>query len=206
MIDQINGTCAYQSPISLTNEHALEIEQSIRLKGKNRGATFDPVARIFVVNDRIILKVGNQRYQLVEYHFHVRSEHKVNDQFYPAELHYVFAALGDNEESKDPKHFAGVDVCGGVEPEDGENILAVGRVIQRDGHDDTDLAKLQVLLPSCYFQYDGSLTEEPFIPVKWIVGKKPISLSLKEIKEIAKGFRALQQLDGRNILISNSKK
>lgn len=39
-----------------------------------------------IVNDKIILKVNNQYYQLVEYHFHVPEDHNI----YQSEIHYVF--------------------------------------------------------------------------------------------------------------------
>lgn len=193
---------AYQSPIILTNEHAIPINQCVTLKGKNHGATFEPDNRLFRVHDRIILTVGNQRYQLVEYHFHVPAEHEVDGMTYPSELHYVFMEL---EADGSLKNHEGIDVCANIVPEEHGNILAVGRTIEPKKIP-VDLSKLQVEFPCDYYEYDGSLTTPPFDPVKWIVGQHPIHLPQREIILIAKNARPLQPLNGRIILKAKASK
>ena len=77
----------YQSPISLNKNDLILINQSINITGKNNGATFDSLTKNFNVNDTIILERNAKKYILIEYHFHIPSEHKNNKKQYPAEIH-----------------------------------------------------------------------------------------------------------------------
>ena len=53
-----------------------------------------------------------------------------------------------------------------------------------------------------YYEYDGTLTTGELKPVRWIIGKYPIYLNIKQIECIAKPARPIQDLDGRIILLS----
>ena len=194
----------YQSPIDLrTKDIIFYISQSIRLKGKNKGAKYIEENNIFELEDKIILRIDSKKYQLIEYHFHVEGEHLINGKGFPSEIHFVFYEVDENCECHSsskfqPKH---IDVCGGEVTD--EKILVIGRVI-KNGHKHLKLDKLQVDVPSKYFEYDGSLTGsgDGSTPVRWIVGDKHICLPLDKIKEVAKGSRPVQNLDNRLILSS----
>ena len=202
----------YQSPIALNFDDLIYICQELKIKGKNKGATYNSVDRIFEVEDKIVLKVNDVFYSLVEYHFHVPGEHTINGKEYPSEVHYVFYQM-DHE--KDYKKCKG-DVCGtgGINGgttttnktnNNDEKILVIGRVI-RNGCNKNNLNKLQVNLPSSYFEYDGTLTgqsiEDKTTPVRWIVGRKYIRLPLEKIESIAKTSKHLSPLDNRIIMFS----
>ena len=191
----------YQSPIALDLEgDLLYICQELDVKGKNRGAKYNSEDNIFELEDKIILKVNTKFYQLVEYHFHVKGEHTINGKEYPSEIHYVFYQM---KHEKDYKKCKG-DVCGNS-PSIDEKILVIGRVI-KDGKKIFKLNKIQVEVPSSYFEYDGTLTgqsiEDKTTPVRWIVGKKYIDLPLKKIVPIAKTSKSVSPLDNRIILFS----
>ena len=192
----------YQSPIALTDKDVFPIRQEISIKGKNKGATYIDEDKIFLINsnDKIILKIDGNKYQLIEYHFHTPSEHTINKKEYPAEIHYVFYKL-DGEICHKKHH----DICGKCSKisEEDETILVIGRVIKNYKCSD-NLSKLQVDIPSTYFEYDGSLTGEgdEGVPVRWIVGEKYIRLSLKEIEKFTKTSKPIQPLDNRIILHS----
>lgn len=40
------------------------------------------------------LKFGNTTYNLAQFHFHVPSEHRIEGQFYPMEVHFVHKSAG----------------------------------------------------------------------------------------------------------------
>ena len=173
----------YQSPIPLcTYGDQFDIDQCISKRGKNHGASYDEETNVFNVNDEILLTIDSRVYKLVEYHFHIESEHTINKKRYPAEIHYVFHDI---------------KTCD-------ENIFVIARLIKdtKCHKKHINLSKLQVNLPSSYFEYDGSLTGENdgTTPVRWIVGRKYIRLPLKEIEMVAKTPRKLQPLDDRIIL------
>lgn len=210
----------YQSPIALNNDNIINIVQCAIVKGKNRGAVYNPIDKIFEVQDKIILKIDSNRYQLEEYHYHIPSEHKVNGKIYPAEIHYVFIKLGSDQEHLPHGHKC-TNICGRHNitptikkqvdsppnaPGLNENILVIGRVIQESCHDKPKkLTKVQVSVPKTFYQYDGSLTTGTFAPVRWIVGKKSISANIAKIIPIAKTARPLQNLDNRIILFVHNK-
>ena len=74
----------YQSPINLCHDDILCISQSIYKKGKNKGALYSEEDKIFILQDKIIIKIDDKKYQLVEYHFHIPGEHEINSKKYPA--------------------------------------------------------------------------------------------------------------------------
>lgn len=195
--DQECSSCAYQSPISLLPCDITKINQRVCIKGENVKAIYNYESKIFEVQDTIILKVNHKRYQLDEYHFHIPGEHKVNEQIYPSEIHYVFVELEPGVKHRKSDHKCS-DVCGGTMSEVG-NILVIGRLINNK-HECNDLTSIQVRLPNSYYVYDGSLTTGAFSPVRWLLGDKPIHFNLEHVESYAKGARPLQPLDGRIIL------
>ena len=91
----------YQSPIPLNTKHrSFPICQNFCIKGKNKGAEFIPDEKIFLLQDKIIMKINKKPYILIEYHFHVPAEHTINNKIYPAEIHYVFEELDKSKSGK----------------------------------------------------------------------------------------------------------
>ena len=200
----------YQSPIPLKlTDEVFHIKQCINVRGRNRGAKYNPEDHIFELRDKVVMKIDNKKYRLVEYHFHTPAEHPINCKCYPAEIHYVFYEIkkGFQKSYNEHKIHKKADVCGCKNIDD-EDILVIGRVIKdkrcsRSSFSrSTNLNRLQVKIPSTYFEYDGSLTGEGdgTVPVRWIVGKHPIRLPLREILRVTKSARAIQPLDDRIVL------
>lgn len=209
---------AYQSPIKLHLCHScnINISNPIFVKGINKGAIYDPSSHIFVVTDKIILKMNSKKYQLDEYHFHNPGEHDVNGKIYDAEVHYVFSQLKPGENQR-PDDYKCRNVCNCNDHDRGHghghdtndrNILVIGRVISPSKHHEipdlsgTPFLTLQVDAESNYYMYDGSLTTGSFAPVRWLVGDEPIYLNLDDIKKVSKNARPIQNIDGRIILFS----
>ena len=191
----------YQSPIKLSSSNAINIEQCIHIHGSNGCAKFDAVSKIFIVNDYVCLKINRQLYKLMEYHFHTPGEHTVNNHKYLAEIHYVFMEVdpGCEENNTDEHHYGDLCGCAHNYP---NNILVIGRMIN-DSDEYNELNNVQVKIPSCYYEYDGTLTTGDFSPVKWIIGKNPIHFNVTQLLAVSKSSRPLQELDGRLILYSD---
>lgn len=190
-------TPAYQSPIALDKCSDIAISEYIDLYGRNENAIFNPITKNYEVKSRVIISINHRKYKLHEYHFHIESEHKVNGEKYPAEIHYVFIEHNDKCEDVEQRY----DVCGCNHPTH-KNILVIGRTIDNTTRH-KNLENLQVKIPGCYYQYDGTLTTGDYSPVRWLVGEKPIHYDMKQLIPISKSARPLQPLDGRIILLCN---
>ena len=97
----------YKSPIILNKSDLIYIDQELIISGKNKGSVFDKKQKNFNVQDNIFLYKNHQKYKLIQYHFHIPSEHKLKDEKYPAEIHYVFIQLNEGyheEENQEGNH------------------------------------------------------------------------------------------------------
>jgi carbonic anhydrase len=193
----------YQSPINISSCESIKIKEILNIRGKNRGATYNSDAKIFEINDSIILEIDSKRYELDEYHFHIPGEHRIDKNKYDAEIHYVFVEITKDKKNNIKHH----NICGcngdSIIPD--ENILVLCRLIKFSKHCVyNDVSMLQVKIPSKYFEYDGTLTTGSFAPVRWIIGKNHIDFNQNEIINKAKTSRKLQKLDGRIILFSKN--
>lgn len=145
------------------------------------------------------ITLNDEKYDLMQIHFHEASEHTINGVRYPLEIHLVHL-------SKDNK----IAVLG-VMAEEGEsseaftfleNYLPVdkGETKQIDANFDLNLN-----LPEnkAYYTYEGSLTTPPCTEVvSWYVFKTPITVSLSQVKQLQKlmplnNYRNEQPLNGR---------
>jgi carbonic anhydrase len=86
-----------------------------------------------------------------------------------------------------------------------KNLLVIGQVIVNGNEPLRNLTKMQVNVPYKYFEYDGSLTDGIFSPVRWIVDERPIRLNMRNVYPVCKSARPLQDLNGRIILFSNER-
>lgn len=170
---------AYQSPIVLDKTNVIYIHQDIEVCGENEGAIFDPIAKVYNVQDIIIIEIDCIKYRMVEYHFHVPAEHSIHNTIYPAEIHYVFNEINNIS-----------------------NVLVIGKAISNISRH-VDLSKLQIRIPEKYFEYDGSLTTASFSPAKWIFDYRIKHLNIQDIIQVAQTAIPLQPLDGRIILFGN---
>jgi hypothetical protein len=81
---------SYQSPIFLNDDDLIKINKDIIIYGKNNGAIYNKYNKTFNVVDKLVLKTNDKKYRLMEYHFHIPSEHYLNNKRYSAEVHYIF--------------------------------------------------------------------------------------------------------------------
>jgi carbonic anhydrase len=145
------------------------------------------------------LTVGDQRYELLQFHFHTPSEEALNGKRKPLVAHFVHrsatgqlgvvAVLFDFGKANAPY----APVFEHLPAKAGETITA----------DDLTL-DLAALLPAekGYYSFEGSLTTPPCSEgVNWMVLKQPVKLSAQQVKRFRQMFsfnaRPIQPLNGR---------
>jgi len=148
------------------------------------------------------LSIGEESYELLQYHFHSPSEHTVRGEHYPMEMHLVHKS--------DSGKLAGI----GVFIEEGEHhdaFDAVWRNLPLEKGESVRVEGIQVdvddMLPesrACY-RYQGSVTTPPCSEdLPWIVMAEPIQLDSDQINAFREIFtgnnRPPQPLNGRKVL------
>jgi len=148
------------------------------------------------------LTIGDQSFDLRQYHFHSPSEHTVDGEHYPMEMHLVHTSS------------AGELAVIGVFIEEGEHNAAFEPVwsnMPTEPGTETLIEHVQVniddMLPSdtASWRYQGSLTTPPCSEgVRWIVLKTPIQLDAAQVKQFQDVFtgnnRPTQPLNDRSVV------
>ena len=147
------------------------------------------------------ITVGGHEYRLAQFHFHSPSEHTVDGEHFPMEMHLVH---------KDADGKLAVVAVMIAEGQENPQFMRFGRHVPRepgraekvDGMfvDATDLLPADL----SNFRYSGSLTTPPCSEdVRWFVMRQPITASRRQIEEFRKVYygnnRPTQPLNGRTI-------
>jgi len=200
------GTGKEQSPIDFVSGTAVaanlkELEtdyESAPLNVQNNGHTIQ-----INVAPGSEIETPTGTYQLLQYHFHYKSEHTVDGAHAGLEAHFVHMN-GDGQLSvlgvfieEDPKGMANKALT---------TILENAPVVVATNllSEEIDVEKL---LPDedvkSYWHYNGSLTTPPCSEgVKWYVAQKNITASAEQIEEMAalvhhNNYRPTQAINGR---------
>ncbi len=202
-----------QSPIDIRAEDlTLVSQQSLpALKFRyDRRATLDVVntgspdeeatVRADVAAGESELRVGSEAFQLLQFHFHTPSEHRVDGEEFPLEMHLV------HRNSDDELMVVGVLIREGAAHATLDRIF--GELPGQPGdHETVNRFELPGLLPHRLqsVRYSGSLTTPPFTePVAWVVMDEPIEMSAEQIEAFQELFeegnsREPQPLNGRTV-------
>jgi carbonic anhydrase len=150
-----------------------------------------------------VLTIGEETFELKQFHFHTPSENTVNGSHYPMEMHMVHQSAG-----------GGLAVYG-VFFEAGEHHpgfdLLTAHLPSRPGekHDLKDVElDLNALLPTSHnaYHFSGSLTTPPCSEgVQWLVAVEPVAMSEAQLSEFSRRLghnnRPVQPLNGRTITV-----
>ncbi|WP_448560681.1 carbonic anhydrase [Trichothermofontia sp.] len=195
----------HQSPIDLAGAIAADLPpihlnyQATPLRIVNNGHTIQ-------VNYRSgsTLTIGDRTFELVQFHFHHPSEHRVQGQAADMELHLV------HRSASGALAVVGVLLTSGAENLALKPIFAA--MPDRPGPEQVlpqVTLNAQDLLPQnlASYRYFGSLTTPPcFEEVTWIVLQQPVTLSVAQIRQFAKLFpgnaRPVNALNQRFLLRS----
>lgn len=192
-----------QSPIDIRDTERVSLP-ALRFESKsgplkyvtNNGYT---IRVNYHADNENFFSVGNERYQLTQFHFHRPSEELLNGKPYEMEVHLMYRAA-------DAK-VAGVTVfvrSGAANP-------AIQKVWERmpksEGQQEVSGVEINPgeLLPqntAAYYMYMGSVTAPPCTEgVAWYVLKTPVPFSAEQIEAFAKLYphdaRPVQPLNGR---------
>lgn len=202
------------------NQSPIDIEKTVRSNSPELKEGFKPVSlniihgqhAVDVINnghsievnyaDGDTLQIGDQQFQLVQYHFHSPSEHTVSGKHFPMEMHLVhksaegkLAVIGVFIEEGEPN--AAFDLIWSNLPNTTDLKNHIGNV-------SIDIGSLLPRSKTIY-RYDGSLTTPPCSEeVKWIIMTAPIHLSSRQIEVfraiIKDNNRPIQALNGRSVI------
>lgn len=95
-----NGACAkgkMQSPINIDTSIGLATEKVVLNIPDVPNAKFENLGTNVEVVVNGTLHVGQKEYILEQFHFHTPSEHRIFEEFYPMEVHFVFQASGKKD-------------------------------------------------------------------------------------------------------------
>lgn len=188
-VTQIN----YGNPIQLSLEGTIEAHRSVSVTGRNKGVKYNPMTRLFEIQNPIVLTIEGDRYQFYEYHFHVSGDHTFEGKRYPAELHYSLVKLNDDEKY--------LRVPNSSIPGN-RNIMGIAVPVEQGG-EVCDLEKLNIQVPSSFFEYNGIKMIPSYNPVLWLVGDVPIELDLEQVAAFSlPPYPTLQPVNSRIILFS----
>ena len=146
------------------------------------------------------LKWNGEKYDLLQFHFHTRSEHTISEKHFPMELHLVHKS-----------ETGGLAVIGVFFKEGKENSLLEQFINNLPSEanqvfsDEAEINAADLISPNAgYFTYSGSLTTPPCSQiVNWIVLKENLEASQRQIKKIqeimGENFRPTQAVNGREI-------
>ncbi|MEZ4860625.1 MAG: carbonic anhydrase family protein [Caldilineaceae bacterium] len=198
---------ASQSPIDLSNAVGEDLPDIAFHYGESALNILNNGHTVQVNYDEgSYIEVDGMRYDLLQFHFHAPSEHTINGEQYPLELHLVHR----NAEG-------GLAVVGVMIQEGAENPAFADIIAHAPAGEmavmtvDNLMVSAESLLPAerLYFAYSGSLTTPPCSEqVKWHVLTTPVELSVEQIATLANilhnNFRPVQPLHDRTLVVDTT--
>jgi carbonic anhydrase len=208
-----------QSPIDLGNAAMSDLENiqfeygETAVKLLNNGHTIQVDQ---ITGSQII--IGGETYLLKQFHFHAPSEHTLNGESFPIEMHLVHKTADDSQAA-----VVGVFIAEGAENPAFASFWAdlpaeeSPYELNDKGEKEYTLQEtgatiyLSELLPTeqIIYRYDGSLTTPPCTPgILWSVMQTPIEMSAAQIAEftdiMSGNHRPVQALNGRNLQLDTT--
>lgn len=205
---EVSPTCKVghaQSPINITHAELRDLP--------NLEFSYHPAALKVIDNGHTVqvnyvpgstLKVGDKTYELVQFHFHHKSETAIGGKHAPLEAHLVHKDKDGN--------LAVVAVLlqeGEPNPAVATTWSNIPAVKEKEASLDGVEIQAEQLLPANrrYYTFSGSLTTPPCTEsVTWLVMVNPMTASKEQIEKFAKLYpndeRPVQPLYGRSVLES----
>ena len=193
-----------QSPINIegsivdTSLSALNTNyQDVPIALNYNGHTID-----FLYEAGSSLDLNGVDYNLIQFHFHTHSEHSIDSNFLPLEIHLVH---------KDPitENLAVISVLFDEGSENEFLSKFIDNLPDTEGilfSDTSELVNVSDIFPgnNGYYSYSGSLTTPPCSEnVSWFVMKSTMEASVSQITKlqdiIKDNFRPVRSLNGREI-------
>ena len=201
------GTGQSQSPIDVANAseqdlsnisfHYQPSEVNILNNGHTVQVNYDAGSYI---------EVDATRYDVVQFHYHAPSEHTLDGQSFPAELHIVHRNADGN------LAVVGILLKEGIENAAYEPFISNLPAEKADVKDAGATINAADLLPSAgtTFRYSGSLTTPPCTEgVNWLLMTTPVELSSQQLTTLDSHFeggtnRPVQPINERTLIEDNT--
>ncbi len=197
----------HQSPVDLASgSNSVEKLNKLKMKYHSDEPVFYNSGHAVQVNTSLDyegrLKIGKETYPLIQFHFHEPSEHIINGEAFPAELHFVHV----RENGKIA--VLGVLIREGEEHSTIQTILDNVPFVHEEQNADSGIRiDPRSLLPRNkkeYYSFAGSLTTPPCSEgVEWYVLAEPITMSLSQLDQLKNFYtnnaRHIQNLNSRSI-------
>jgi carbonic anhydrase len=183
----LNFNLSSDTPLDVINNGSPDPEKTAARANVSSGAGF--------------LTLSGHDWELAQFHFHTPSEHLLNGQASPMEMHLVFSDSNDN------LLVVGRWVEAGAFNSDLDPIFShIPQNTSETLH--IDHFNLNTLIPANLesFRYSGSLTTPPFSEgVSWVSLAEPLEMSTAQINAFSSLFpegdsREIQDLNGRIVL------
>ncbi|MCL1623729.1 carbonic anhydrase family protein [Moraxella sp. Tifton1] len=207
-VNRLCKTGVGQSPINIhqVTKPAPNSKGQFNLKSNYHTTDFEVVnnGHTIVFNaksDNNTLSINGVNYKLLQFHYHVPSEHTVMNAFYPLEIHFVHQNASGN------LAVVGVLVDKGAHNADFNKILtnlpttAATKGMLKNFN-------IETLMPknSATYAYDGSLTTPPCSEqVQWLLKANPISASTAQLNTLSKLYngnnRPVQPQNNRTVYV-----
>jgi len=214
------STCggARQSPINIVTDDVVNGgDAGIRFNYKRSTSTNSGYAIKVTAPDGKFIRIGGEKFTLLQFHFHTRSEHTVNGVYYDMEMHLVHA----NDAYLNQEEGGELAVIGVFIKEGKKNKLLADLFnnLPEAAADSETPKKVEVLIRNYYnllpdnkqvYTYPGSLTTPGCDEiVNWFVIAEPIEMSAAQInayRELYDGERSnrpVQPLNGRIVTLAD---
>lgn len=198
-----------QSPIDLSNPTPADL-QNIRFE-------YDENTAVKILNNGHTIQVdqiegsqiiiGDETYLLKQFHFHAPSEHTLNGEHFPIEMHLVHKTADESNAA-----VVGVFIREGAENEAFAPVWAYLPAEETEVAQETGATvNLAALLPAAQqiYRYDGSLTTPPCTPnILWSVMQTPLEMSAEQIAEFTRimegNNRPVQALNERTLQVDET--
>jgi len=205
-ISDKNLACAgnAQSPINIQDakKAAKENKLAINYKSSDLRIVNNGHTEEFVISDGNTLSFNGKEYKLKQFHMHTLSEHTVNGEHFPLEIHFVNKAADGT--------FAVISIL----YKEGEKSAFLDKYLgnfpTEKGKEYKEEGKLDILsvLPKTdhYYHYKGSFTTPPCTEVvEWVVLKESPTASKEQLEKLHQlmgdNYRPTQALNDRVIEI-----
>lgn len=230
-----NAACAsgrHQSPIDIiTKDIGYTSPGSLRIDIPNANtSTFENVGSGLEVIAQGSLILRSKQYQLKQFHFHTPSEHRINGEYFPMEVHFVFQT-GSMYSSITPF----ILMCSTDYTKDETTVVGFlfqitenqtsftpfdsifdhcGEIAEPGTSTNTGPINFHALSEhlerNTVYNYTGSLTTPPCTEqVQWFVSQQPLSLSVRDYNDMKRvlkfNARYMQNTIGKENLLASSK-
>lgn len=206
---EVNKLCSVgveQSPINI--EKVQKIESKVKITENYQAQNFkvsnNGHSIVFDVDGdaQSTVNVNGTDYKLLQFHYHIPSEHTVMNKNYPLEIHFV------HQNAQGNLAVVGVLVNHGQHNASLEKILTGLPTSKQKTETLTDF-NIGRLMPTdgATYAYDGSLTTPPCSEkVQWLLKANPIELDSKQLATLAKLYdgnnRPVQPQGNREVILT----